>query len=150
MADRGSPFFRRAVERARREPGFLGAVLAEYQARLGLDDAALAAELGCAEAHLADLALCRPPRAERFRADLEQIAGRLGLDPLPLARVLRLAGALGALADAAPGGEGLRAARRVDETDEPAGEGPPDEADGPAGDGLPDEADGPGREEPPD
>ena len=138
MADRGTPFFRRAVERARREPGFLGAVLAEYQARLGLDDAALAAELGCAEEHLADLALCRPPRAGRFRADLEQIAGRLGLDPLPLARLLRLAGALGALADAAPDSEGLRAARRVDEADEPAGEG------------LPDEADEPDREDPPD
>ena len=139
MADRGTPFFRRAVERARREPGFLGAALAEYQARLGLDDAALAAELGCAEEHLADLALCRPPRAERFRADLEQIAGRLGLDPLPLARVLRLAGALGALAGAAPGGEGLRAARRLDETDEPAGEEPPDEADGPDREDPPDE-----------
>ena len=81
MADRGTPFFRRAVERARREPGFLGAALAEYQVRLGLDDAALAAELGCAEEHLADLALCRPPRAERFRADLEEIAAAL---PTPL------------------------------------------------------------------
>ena len=126
MAELGDAFLRRAAERARMEPGLLGAVLGDYAARAGLDDDALAAALDCRPDQFARLALCRPPRAERFRADVELIAARLGLDPLPLARVLRLAAALGALADVATDEEGLRAARRTEDGDE-APEGEPRE-----------------------
>ncbi|HEX5502538.1 MAG TPA: hypothetical protein VFW96_07930 [Thermomicrobiales bacterium] len=117
MAD-ADDFLRRAAARARREPGLLGALLAGYAARAGLDDDGLAAALGCRPDQLARLALCRPPRPARFRADIEQIAARVGLDPLALTRLLRLAGALDALAWAVPDTEGLRAARRADEPEE--------------------------------
>lgn len=113
MPDSDDRFLLRAAARARAEPGLLGAVLAAYAARAGLDAATLAAALGGTTAQVARLALCRPPRPERFRDDLEQIAVRVGLDPLPLARVLRLAGALESFADTAPRAEGLRAARRA-------------------------------------
>ncbi|HSH83149.1 MAG TPA: hypothetical protein VLA19_31845 [Herpetosiphonaceae bacterium] len=114
MTTQGNAFLLRAADRARSEPGFLGAVLVEYETRFGLDDTALAAQLGCEIEQLARLALCRPPRADRFRSDLELIASRIGLDPLPLARVLRLIAALEEFSGPATG-EGLRAARRADE-----------------------------------
>jgi hypothetical protein len=112
----------RAAARARTEPGLLGATLADYAARRGFDDAALATELGCDQLQLARLMLCRPPRAGQFADDLRQIAGRIGLDLLALARILRLAAALGALAGAGTYDEGLRAARRVGGDDAPGGE----------------------------
>lgn len=123
MAD-SADFLRRAAARARHEPGLLGATLAGYAARAGLDAAGLAAALGCRPDQLARLALCRPPRPARFRADVEQIAAQVGLDPLALTHFLRLAGALDTLAGAVPDIEGLRAARRADE---PAEEPPPEE-----------------------
>jgi hypothetical protein len=113
----------RAAARARSEPALLGATLTVYQARRGLDDVALATELGCDEVQLARLMLCRPPRDDHFAADLAQIAGRIGLGALPLARVLRLAAALDVLADTASGVEGLRAARRAEGGDDSADAG---------------------------
>lgn len=126
MPDSDDAFLLRAAARARAEPGLLGAVLQAYAARAGLDDAGLAATLGGTPVQLARLALCRPPRPEHFRGDLKQIAGRVGLGPLPLARILRLAGALEALADTAQSGEGLQAARRADtpKDERPEGEEP--------------------------
>jgi hypothetical protein len=47
--------------RVSREPFFLGSALAAYQRRHGLDDAGLAALLGCDVAALTDLRLCRRP-----------------------------------------------------------------------------------------
>lgn len=114
MTESDNTFLPRAAAWARSEPGLLGGVLAGYATRAGLDEAALAMALGGTPVQVVRLALCRPPRPERFRADLEQIAARVGLDPLRLARVLRLAGALDAFDTTAPRGEGLQAARRAD------------------------------------
>jgi hypothetical protein len=71
---------------------FLGAALAAYQRRHYLDDAGLAATLGCAPDLLTHLRLCRCPgigEPDRTQAeDIAAIAGRFGLDATILARVL--------------------------------------------------------------
>ena len=71
------------------DPLFLANALAEYARSEGLDDAGLAAALGCAGADLTRLKLCAPPRAEHFRADVERIAGRFGIGADALADAVR-------------------------------------------------------------
>jgi hypothetical protein len=68
--------------RACREPFFLGFLLAVYQERYRLDDAALAALLGCDPAALVRLRLCRSPRAgePKRTADLAAVARRYGIN----------------------------------------------------------------------
>jgi hypothetical protein len=82
--------------RAAADPFFLGAVLATYQRRPALDDAALAALLGCAPAALAELRLCRRPGAaapgRTAAEDLAEIAGRFGLNAAALGRIVAEAG----------------------------------------------------------
>jgi hypothetical protein len=85
-------------------PFFLAAVLARYAGAEGLDDAGLAGALGCDRDALPDLRLCRAPRRETFRADVECIATRFGLDAGRLAGVVRYGQALQQMA-------GERAAR---------------------------------------
>ncbi|HKI37990.1 MAG TPA: hypothetical protein VKA46_39415 [Gemmataceae bacterium] len=72
---------------------FLAAALARYQQRHGLDDAALAAALGCAPTVLTSLRLCRRPGAaapERTTdQDISDIARRFGIDPAALARIVQ-------------------------------------------------------------
>jgi hypothetical protein len=76
--------------RAGRDPFFLGWALASSQKRHGLDDAALAALLGCPLAELAGLRLCRQPGAGGADAegDVAEIARSYGLDAEALERVL--------------------------------------------------------------
>jgi hypothetical protein len=78
--------------RASAEPWFLGSVLAAYQRRHGLDDAGLAAVLGCDAAVLTDVRLCRRPGvAEPDRTteeDIAAIAGRFGIDAAALRQVV--------------------------------------------------------------
>jgi hypothetical protein len=78
--------------RASRDPWFLGSALTAYQERHHLDDAALAAVLGCAPSALADLRLCRRPGAaapgRTAEEDLAEIAGRFGIDPAALGRIV--------------------------------------------------------------
>jgi hypothetical protein len=90
---------RRAAERAAARPFFLAAVLLPYARAEGLNDAALAARLGCAPAVLPRLLLCRRPRPEpgAFRADLERLGAAFGLDVGRLAAMVRLADARAAL-----------------------------------------------------
>jgi hypothetical protein len=70
---------------------FLAPVLALYARSERLDDAGLAAALGCPEDLLPRLKLCRPPRPEpgHFWDDVTRIADRFGLDPDRLAEVVR-------------------------------------------------------------
>jgi hypothetical protein len=69
------------------DPFFLASALAAYQQRHGLDDAALAAELGCAPAVLTSRRLCRCPSAaepDRTAAqEVADIARRFGVDAVP-------------------------------------------------------------------
>jgi hypothetical protein len=86
----------RAAQRVREDPFFIASALAAYQAEHALADAALAGRLGCAPAQLARLGLCRRPDADsrRFGAEVQQIAAYAGVQPLPLASLLREVSAL--------------------------------------------------------
>jgi hypothetical protein len=94
MSDGG--LLRRAAERASQHPFYLASSLLTYARAERLDDAALADRLGCDLASLPALLLCRRPTGEApvFRADVEAIAERFGLDPARLVRLLRHADAL--------------------------------------------------------
>ena len=107
MADR---LLRRAAERAAREPFYLASVLLPYAQAEGLDDAGLAARVGCAADRLPAMLLCRRPAGEGavFRDDVEAIAARFDLSAVRLARVIRSADALVAL-----GGAEVAAARTL-------------------------------------
>jgi hypothetical protein len=74
------------------DPYFLASVPAGYQRRHGLDDAALAALLGCNPAVLTPLRLCRRPGAAApswtAEADVAEIARRFGLGAAALGRVV--------------------------------------------------------------
>ena len=70
------------AERVKGDPWFLAHPLAEYARSAGLDDAALAAKLGCAVAELTAVRLCRAPQPDTFRADLAAVAERFGLNLL--------------------------------------------------------------------
>src|SRR5688572_31704135 len=87
---------RRAAERAGRRRFYLASSLLAYARAERLDDAGLADRLGCDLASLPALLLCRRPTGEApvFRADVEAIAERFGLDPARLVRLLRHADAL--------------------------------------------------------
>jgi hypothetical protein len=71
---------------------FLSSILAAYQDAHGLDDAALAGQLGCPVAVLTSLRLCRRPgAAEPERTaddDMRVIARRFALDEEALRRVV--------------------------------------------------------------
>jgi hypothetical protein len=69
---------------------FLASALADYQRRHGLDDAALARELGCDPAALTLLRLCRRPGAAEpgrpTEQDVTDISERFGIDAAALRR----------------------------------------------------------------
>lgn len=70
---------------------FLAPALALYARSEGLDDAALAARLGCPMENLPLLRLCRMPRAEPpgFGQDVDRIAERFAVEAEVLAQVVR-------------------------------------------------------------
>jgi hypothetical protein len=105
------------AKRAEGEPFFLAALLAGYACSEKLDDAGLAAALGCALGDLPMLRLCRAPRtdATEFRDDIARVAERFGLDPRRLAEVIKRGRVVCRLQEAAPGSGALLAARDHDE-----------------------------------
>lgn len=124
MIDGG--LLQRAAERASRQPFYLASSLLAYARAERLDDAGLADRLGCDLASLPALLLCRRPTGEApvFRADVEAIAERFGLNPARLVRLLRHADTLVAVAEtpASQTGGLLAAARdREDGGDQQAG-----------------------------
>lgn len=90
---------RHAALRARTRPDFLAGLLAEYQEMNELDDAGLAAWLGCPTATLPRLALCLRPRdpAMRFQENLRQITEYTGVNSTRLARLVRAVDAVRAI-----------------------------------------------------
>jgi hypothetical protein len=91
--------------RVRDDPFFLAHPLAEYARSAGLDDAGLAAALGCRAGDLTALRLCRAPAGDpaQFRADVGAIAGRFGIPPARLADAVRRGQNLARLRAVAPG-----------------------------------------------
>ena len=84
-----SPRLRQFAERVRHDPSFLASALEQVRRHRGWSDAELAAHLGGDEDQLARLRLCRPPRADCWTADVEQIAVRCGVVASRLAGLLR-------------------------------------------------------------
>lgn len=111
------------ARRVATDPAFLAWALAGYARGEGLDDAGLAAALGCPVPTLTTLRLCRLPAADppAFRQDIDRIAGRFGVDADVLAEAVRRAQALRRLQGGAARGT-LLAAR---DDDRPAEEGEP-------------------------
>lgn len=101
-----SELLRRAAERAAGRPFFLASALLPYARAEGLDDDALAEQLGCPPGELPAILLCRRPSGEgsMFRADVKAIADRFRLDATRLARMLRAADSLEAFGGATTGG----------------------------------------------
>jgi hypothetical protein len=96
------------------DPFFLGSALADYARSEGLDDAGLAAALGCSGEALARLRLCRRPDAapERFWDQVVVIAHRFGARPDVIAEAVRRADALAGLREPAVSERGLLMAAR--------------------------------------
>ena len=80
----------RLAARASADPWFFGSVLAGYQRRHQLDDAGLAAVLGCDVDTLTHLRLCRRPGLAvgwTVEEDLRTIAAACGIDPTALGQI---------------------------------------------------------------
>ncbi len=86
-----SPYLAHLADRVADAPDFLACALAEYARSERLQDAALAARLGCGVDTLTHLRLCRMPRGQPplFWQDIERIAGRFSVDVDGLAEVVR-------------------------------------------------------------
>ncbi|VTR93589.1 unnamed protein product [Gemmata massiliana] len=85
--------FELLAARASIDPFFLGFRLAEFAARESLNDAALAARLGCDVATLAHVRMCRAPRTEStavFGEDVTCVATKFGLNVKALAEATKL------------------------------------------------------------
>jgi len=72
-----------------RDPAWLGYWLHSHQEHEGLDAAGLAIKLGLAMDRYVLLCLCRTPRADHFREDVEAICRRTGVKEIELLRLLR-------------------------------------------------------------
>jgi hypothetical protein len=86
-----NPYLTHLAQRLADAPDFLAYALAEYGRSEQMDDAALAARLGCPVETLTHLRLCRMPRAQAplFWQDIEQIAQRFSVNAEVLAEVAR-------------------------------------------------------------
>lgn len=125
-----SPYLAHLARRVSDAPDFLACALAEYARSERLEDAGLAARLGCPVEILTHLRLCRMPRTEppHFWQDVEQIAKRFSVNTEALADVARRGQSLFHLRKAAGQKEasGFLLAARDDarEPQRPEGAGP--------------------------
>jgi hypothetical protein len=94
-----------AAMQAEEKPFFVASTLATYRTLREMDNAALAAYLGCTEAALYRLALCRRPDGDgsMFRSEVERIAQHTGCNVEALANVLRTASVAAKMHAADPG-----------------------------------------------
>ncbi len=72
-----------------KDPAWLGYWLHSHQEHEGLDAARLAKKLGLPMDRYVLLCLCRTPRVDQFRVDMEAICRRTGVKELDLLRLLR-------------------------------------------------------------
>lgn len=95
----------RLARRVAIDPCFLAFALAEYAAAEGLDEAGLAAALGCPPDRLSHVRLCRAPRADPdgFRADVDRIVEAFGLNRDTVAAAVRHGQVVTAMRGAAGG-----------------------------------------------
>jgi hypothetical protein len=100
-----NPYLTHLAQRLADAPDFLASALAEYARSERLDEAGLAALLGCSVETLTHLRLCRMPRTQAplFWQDVEQIAQRFAVSAEVVAEVARRGQSLFHLRDAAGG-----------------------------------------------
>lgn len=79
----------RAAKRLERDPFFFASPLAAYALSEDLDDVALAERLKCSRENLTMIRLCRAPEADRFAADIDEVATRFEADAQALAVAVR-------------------------------------------------------------
>jgi len=105
---------KRLAHRVENDPHFLACCLAEYARAEGLDDAALAQELGCGGEVLMGVRLCRAPRpdAASFRRDVREVAEHFALDAVRLAEIIRQGEAFRLLREGGVGAPGFLMAAR--------------------------------------
>lgn len=86
-----NPYLTHLAQRLANAPDFLASAMAEYARSERLDEAGLAALLGCSVETLTHLRLCRMPRAQAplFWQDVEQIAHRFAVSAEVVAEVVR-------------------------------------------------------------
>jgi hypothetical protein len=86
-----NPYLTHLAQRLADAPDFLASAMAEYARSERLDEAGLAALLGCSAETLTHLRLCRMPRpqAPLFWQDVEQIAQRFAVSAEVVAEVAR-------------------------------------------------------------
>lgn len=105
----------RAVERARKDPFFVGWTLAAYEKLHALEKRQVAEQLQCAPEALDRIALCRQPRGAEpaFQAQVRRIAAYGPCNADRLVQIVREVAALVALQEATAdsGGNILLAAR---------------------------------------
>jgi hypothetical protein len=87
--ERPLPPLSRLAARAAADPAFLGWQLAAFARARGFDDTALAVYLECECAALDRARLCRPIRADHFRADVVEVATKFGLNATRLAEATK-------------------------------------------------------------
>ena len=75
--------------RLTKNPKFFACPLAAYALSEDLDDAALAARLECTRENLTMIRLCRAPEADRFSADIDEVATRFSADAHALGAAVR-------------------------------------------------------------
>ena len=81
----------RAAKSAEGDPSKIAFSLAAYRRRFGLDEAELAAFLGCTRTRLYGLALCPRPQTDSpdFEVGVRSLAAYIGCDAGPLITLLR-------------------------------------------------------------
>jgi hypothetical protein len=112
------------AKRVESEPFFLASVLAAYARSEALDDAGLAAALGCRAEDLVMVRLCRAPRtaADEFWEDVTRVAEHFDMEPQRLAEAVKRGQVVQRLQAGEPSGARFLAAAR--DHDEPPPEGP--------------------------
>jgi hypothetical protein len=114
------------ARRVESDPFLLGCVLKDYARSEKLDDAALAAALGCDSETLTMVRLCRAPEPDRFREDIDQVVARFGVNRGVLEEAVRRGQAIASMKHQPAGATGgmLLAARDDDRPPEEIGELP--------------------------
>ena len=121
--DLHQPSLSRLASLAAARPSLMSSLMQLYREQQGMDDEQLAAFLECDAGVLPRLALCRRPRqAPDFRGDIEAIAAHTGTNPISLARLVRAAEALEALAEGRGSGLASTLIAARDHDDEGEGE----------------------------
>lgn len=76
------------ARQAASRPDLVASEPANYQLENGLDDAGLAARLGCSVDVLTRLGLCTLPRSDHFGDDVNRVAEYAGVDAVQLGDIL--------------------------------------------------------------